>query len=61
GPELAKRARAHVEGLKVVFLSGYVTEAQFHGGDLANDEVQLIKPVSRAKLARTVKRMLFES
>ncbi|MEM7615597.1 MAG: response regulator, partial [Pseudomonadota bacterium] len=60
GPELGRIAHEKVRDLKVVFLSGYPNEAATMSSHMLDTDVQLIKPVRKDKLIRTVKRALEE-
>ena len=54
GPGLAKHLRGRLPGLPVIFLSGYASEATLHGNGLREEDVRLMKPVSRSKLISAV-------
>ncbi len=58
GPELAKRARALITGLRVMFISGYPTEAAIHGNGLRPEDRHLIKPVGREALVHALAEMV---
>lgn len=58
GPELAERARILYPDLPILFLSGYPTEAAIHGNGVRPTDRQLIKPVSRTDLIKTVRELL---
>ena len=58
GPELAERARKLMPDLRVLFLSGYPTEAAIHGNGVKPRDRHLIKPVSEKELIRNVLELL---
>ncbi len=59
GPDFAETARRHNPALKVLFMSGYPTEALTQRGDrLAQDTALLIKPFRKAILAKAVREVL---
>jgi len=58
GPELAERARKLMPGLRVLFISGYPTEAAIHGNGVKPHDRHLIKPVSEKELVRNVLELL---
>jgi signal transduction histidine kinase len=57
-PELARRARAMMPGIKVLFTSGYTQNAIVHNGKLDDDVVLLSKPYRKDDLARKLRAML---
>jgi signal transduction histidine kinase/DNA-binding response OmpR family regulator len=57
-PELAKRARAHLPYLAVLFTSGYTENAIVHGGRLDEGVDLLSKPYSNDALARKIRLVL---
>lgn len=58
GPELAQKARKLMPHLRVLFISGYPTEAAIHGNGLQPHDRHLIKPVGEAELVRNVLELL---
>lgn len=58
GPDVAREARAMDPELKVIFMSGYPNEAAIDGKGLRSEDIQLMKPVSRSHLARTIHNVL---
>lgn len=58
GPELAERARKLMPDLRVLFISGYPTEAAIHGNGIRPLDRHLIKPVSEKELIRNVLELL---
>lgn len=58
GPELAERARQLLPKLRVLFISGYPTEAAIHGNGVKPHDRHLIKPVSEKELIRNVLELL---
>ena len=60
GPELAQKARALLPDLRVLFVSGYPTEASVHGNGIRADDRHLIKPVQEAEFIRNVLELLQE-
>ena len=54
GPEFAERARAANPSLKVIFMSGYASEAAKHNGFPAPDTVLLNKPFKKGELAKAL-------
>lgn len=58
GPELAERARKLMPDLRVLFISGYPTEAAIHGNGVKPRDRHLIKPVSEKELIRNVLELL---
>ncbi|MEM6389569.1 MAG: ATP-binding protein [Pseudomonadota bacterium] len=60
GPELAQRARKLMPDLRVMFISGYPTEAAIHGNNVQPRDRHLIKPVSEKELIRNVLELLGE-
>jgi PAS domain S-box-containing protein len=57
-PELAKRARAHLPHLAVLFTSGYTENAIVHGGRLDEGVDLLSKPYTNDALARKIRLVL---
>jgi PAS domain S-box-containing protein len=57
-PELARRARALLPGVRVLFTSGYTRNAIVHGGRLDPGVHLLSKPYGREQLARKVREVL---
>ncbi|VXC97354.1 conserved hypothetical protein [Burkholderia sp. 8Y] len=57
-PELARRAKALLPGIEVLFTSGYTQNAIVHGGRLDAGVQLLTKPYRREQLARKVRHML---
>ena len=57
-PELAKRARQLLPGIKVLFTSGYTKDAMVHGGRLDAGVELLSKPYGREQLARKIRTLL---
>ncbi|MFK7869280.1 MAG: ATP-binding protein [Roseobacter sp.] len=58
GPELAEKARKLIPHLRVLFISGYPTEAAIHGNGLKPHDRHLIKPVGEGDLVRNVLELL---
>jgi two-component system cell cycle sensor histidine kinase/response regulator CckA len=58
GKELAKRLQQERPGLRVLFISGYSSEAIERHGELAPDSVFLQKPIQPVALARAVREIL---
>ena len=58
GPELAERAREIVDGLGVIFVSGYPNQAAIHGNVVEERDIQLVKPLGERALANAVARMI---
>ena len=61
GPEFAEAAQARHGGIKIVFMSGYPSEAARHNGFVDSDTVLLTKPFERGQLAYALRRMLDRS
>jgi PAS domain S-box-containing protein len=57
GPELARKARQQVPGLRVLFTSGYA-KSHFDGGEPLEAGALISKPYERAELARAVRTAL---
>jgi CheY-like chemotaxis protein len=57
-PELARRARARIPGIRVLFTSGYTENAIVHGGRLDEGIELLSKPYTREKLANKLRQVL---
>ena len=58
GPELAREARKMIDGIKVIFISGYPKEATIHGNGVSADDIQFVKPVSKNTLLKGVTELL---
>lgn len=59
GPVLATKAREMIDGLRVLYLSGYPMDHDTSGAEVpAAQDLQLMKPISRAQLARAVRTAL---
>ncbi|MDJ0824974.1 MAG: ATP-binding protein [Rhodobacter sp.] len=58
GPALARELREIAPELPVVFMSGYAREAAMHGNGLREEDIRLMKPVTRAKLLGAVREAL---
>jgi len=58
GPALAKALREIEPDLPVVFMSGYASEENLTGDGLREDDIRLMKPVSRALLLDSVREAL---
>ncbi len=58
GPEFAEELRAFWPEMRIIFMSGYPTEAARQNGFLGSDSVLLNKPFRLAQLARVVKTAL---
>ena len=59
-PELARKAKARMPTLAVLFTSGYTENAIVHGGRLDAGVNLLAKPYSRQALATRVRALLDE-
>ncbi|MDR5856538.1 response regulator [Caballeronia sp. LZ062] len=57
-PELARRAKALLPNIEVLFTSGYTQNAIVHGGRLDAGVQLLTKPYRREQLARKIRHML---
>jgi signal transduction histidine kinase len=57
-PELARRARERIPGIRVLFTSGYTENAIVHGGRLDEGIELLSKPYTRENLARKLRHSL---
>ncbi len=55
GPTLARELRAIQPTLPVVFMSGYASEATIHGNGLREEDIRLMKPVSRTQLLEAIR------
>ena len=55
GPDLARELRALDPSLPVAFMTGYAREATLHGNGLREEDIRLMKPVSRSDLLDAVK------
>ncbi|WP_298917992.1 ATP-binding protein [uncultured Roseobacter sp.] len=58
GPALAAEARAVIDGLRVIYVSGYPNEAAIHGNGVNQNDVQLVKPVDTKTLTNAVGKMI---
>ena len=58
GPALARKLRQLKSDLPVIFLSGYPQEASINGKGLDEDDVMLMKPVSRVDLLNAINNAL---
>jgi PAS domain S-box-containing protein len=58
GTHLAKALRESFPELRVVFMSGYASEATVHGNGLRPEDIRLMKPVSRTDLIRAIEKAL---
>lgn len=58
GTSLAKALRESFPELRVVFMSGYASEATVHGNGLRPEDIRLMKPVSRTDLVRAIEKAL---
>jgi two-component system, cell cycle sensor histidine kinase and response regulator CckA len=58
GPEVAKRVAQHWPGIKVLFMSGYTTNAIVHHGVLDEGIFFLQKPFTPTALAAKVREAL---
>jgi PAS domain S-box-containing protein len=58
GPEFAKEAARHYPSLKIVFVSGYPTEAAIRNGFLGSGKQLLNKPFQRSQLAQALRAAL---
>lgn len=58
GPELARAARVLMPDLRVLYISGYPTEAAIHGNGVRPQDRQLIKPVSLTDLAKALRELI---
>jgi CheY-like chemotaxis protein len=58
GPELARRAKALIPGIAVLFTSGYTQEAIMQDGRLEEGVGLLSKPYNRDQLARKIRQFL---
>lgn len=54
GPELAKRVRKIHNDLRVLYISGYPTEAAIHGNGVRPTDRHLIKPVRQVDLSQAL-------
>jgi signal transduction histidine kinase len=57
-PELARKARERIPGIRVLFTSGYTENAIVHGGRLDEGIELLSKPYTRENLARKLRHAL---
>lgn len=60
GPELAKKAKARLPGIKVVYMSGHTTNIFVNHGLVANDATLLNKPFTLEELLTIVRQTLDE-
>jgi len=60
GPALVRKLRQIKSDLPVIFLSGYPQEAAIRGNGLNEDDVMLMKPVSRVDLLNAISNALSE-
>ena len=58
GVELAARARARFPGIKVIYMSGYTSDAIDRTGGLEADSAFLQKPFSPQQLAQKIREVL---
>ena len=58
GPELAKRAKSLMPGIKVVYMSGYTDDTILHHGGLEPGSVLMEKPFSGEFLLRSLRQAL---
>ncbi len=58
GTTLVKEIRETWPELKVVFMSGYASEATVHGNGLRPDDIRLMKPVQKRDLLSAIERAL---
>lgn len=58
GTALSSELRAKDPDLKVIFMSGYASEAIVHGNGLRSDDIRLMKPVQRTVLLAAIKKAL---
>ena len=58
GPEFAEQVRANWPEMRIIFMSGYPTEAAKQNGFLGSESVLLNKPFRLAQLAKAVKTSL---
>lgn len=61
GPELAKKARAMLPDLRVLFMSGYPMDMSHHATEISPTDKQLMKPVSQERLVAAVMELLVEN
>ncbi len=61
GTTLAKELRKLRPELQVVFMTGYASEAAFHGNGVREEDIRLMKPVRRNDLIRAVERAMSRS
>ncbi len=54
GPDLARALRRIQPTLKVIFITGYPNEAVIHGNGLMQEDIRLMKPISKVDLARAI-------
>lgn len=57
GPELVHRIRDVRPDVPVIFMSGYPHEANVHGNGIRENDISLMKPVSRASLLSALQRV----
>ncbi|WP_186766456.1 PAS domain S-box protein [Falsiphaeobacter marinintestinus] len=58
GTSLAKALREDHPQLRVIFMSGYASEATVHGNGLRPEDIRLMKPVARAELIKAIENVL---
>jgi CheY-like chemotaxis protein len=58
GTTLARTLRENHPALRVIFMSGYASEATVHGNGLRPEDIRLMKPVGRADLFRAIEKAL---
>jgi CheY-like chemotaxis protein len=58
GTTLAKSLREKHPELRVIFMSGYASEATVHGNGLRPEDIRLMKPIGRADLFRAIEKAL---
>ncbi|WP_417207175.1 PAS domain-containing protein [Antarctobacter sp.] len=58
GTTLAKTLRAQRPELKVIFMSGYASEATVHGNGLRPEDIRLMKPIGRSVLIQAIEKAL---
>ncbi len=58
GTTLAKVLRETWPDLRVVFMSGYASEATVHGNGLRPEDIRLMKPIQKRDLLTAIERVL---
>ena len=58
GTTLAAALRAKYPALRVIFMSGYASEATVHGNGLRPEDIRLMKPVGRSDLTKAIEKAL---